>query len=89
MEFGVKYANSGRAYILVGVKFVTTDRHADTIWFCLARTHGADEVGIGDFVSCWNLVGTDKKDGLIAGNMSLEGTVFGDTLSTATPFIGE
>jgi hypothetical protein len=62
VKFGVKNANSRRASLLIGVKYVAANRHADLIELCLARTHSADGVGIvRDFASSGVWCGKIKK----------------------------
>jgi hypothetical protein len=89
MEFGVEHANGGRANVLIGVKFIATDRHTDAVRFSFTRSHGADEVGIGYLATGGDLIRTNKENGLIANNVIGSGTIFGDTLSTASPLVGE
>ena len=56
MKFGVNDANSGRTDILVGVKAITTNRHANSEDLSFARLHCADEVGVSYLVASRDLL---------------------------------
>ena len=61
VNFCVSNSNSRRAYVLLGVKFVAAESHADPIDFSLVGTHGTDEVGVGHFSASRDLTSFDKK----------------------------
>ena len=74
---------------MAGIEAIAANRHANATWFSFARAHGADEVGICCFATCGDLARRDEKDGLIANDMSIRRTIHGETLSAASPFVGE
>ena len=59
VNFGVSNSNSGRLYVLVGVKFVAADSHVDPIDFGFVGTHGTEEVGVGHFSTSRDLTRFD------------------------------
>jgi hypothetical protein len=82
MKFGVNDANSGRMDILVGVKAITTNRHADSEVLSFARSHCADKVASRDLM--WK----DEHNRVVAKNSIVNGARFVETLSASSPLIG-
>ena len=60
VELGVGETNRGRPNILVGVKTVAANRHADAVGFSFAGAHGADEICIGDLAASRDLIWVDE-----------------------------
>jgi hypothetical protein len=60
MMFGVNNTNSRRANILKGFEAVTTNSHANLVWFGFAGRHGADKSGIGDLAASGTWSGRTK-----------------------------
>lgn len=56
VELGVDESNGGRADILIGVKTVTTDSHAEAVDFGFSGAHGADEICVRDLAAGRHLV---------------------------------
>jgi hypothetical protein len=88
MKFGVNDANSGRTDILVGVKVITTNRHADLEDLSFARSHHADKVGIRYFATSRDLMWEDEHNHVVAKNGIVNRARFVETLSALSPFIG-
>ena len=89
MEFGVGDSHGWRAYILIRIKFAAPNCHAYAIWFGLAGAHCANECSIGDLAMRRYVLRFDEKNGKIVKNGVCGGTIFGNALSTVTPFIGK
>ena len=89
VELGVSETNCGRPNVLVGVKTVATNRHADAVGFSFAWSHGADEIGIGDLAASRDLIRVDENHGVVASDLFAEGAGLCETLSAAAPFIGQ
>ena len=88
MKFGVNDANSRRTDILVGVKAITTNRHADSEDLSFARLHRADKVGIRYFATSRDLMWKYEHNRVVAKNGIVNGARFVETLSASSPFIG-
>ena len=88
-NFGVSNSNSGRAYVLVGLKFVAADSHADPIDFGIVGTHGTDEVDVCHFSSSRDLTRFDKKNCLRTLNSFGRRSLKRYALSAATYFVCE
>jgi hypothetical protein len=65
MQLGVGYTDSRRAKILVSIKPVTANSHADATWFGFAWAHSANKVGVGNFATIGNLVGRNEEDSVL------------------------
>jgi len=89
VKFGVDEANRRGSDVLIGVKEVASNSHADAPGFCLAWAHGANELSVSDLSSVWDLMRKDEKHGIVASYVFVERTMFGEALSAATPFVGE
>ena len=46
MQFAIGMAYCWRTNILKGIEFVSAYHHANAIFFCFTRTHGANKIGI-------------------------------------------
>ena len=61
VNFCIGYTNGGGADILIGVEFITTNCHTDSVDLGLFGSHGAIKVGISNFLTRCYLMGIDKK----------------------------
>ena len=61
VNFCIRYADGGGADILIGVEFITTDCHTDSVDLGIIGLHGAKKVGISNFSTSWYLMGIDKR----------------------------
>ena len=59
VNFCIGYVDG--ADILIGVKFITTDCHTDSVDLGLIGLHGSNKFGIRNFLTSWYLMGIDKK----------------------------
>jgi hypothetical protein len=87
MKFGVNDANSWRTDILVGVKAITTNRHADLEDLSFARLHRADKVGIRYFVASRDLMWEDEHNRVVSKNGIVNRARFMETLSASSSLI--
>jgi hypothetical protein len=87
MKFCVNDANSRRMDILVGVKAITTNSHADWEDLSFARLHCADKVGIQYFAASRDLMWEDEHNCVVAKNDIVNGARFMETLSASFPLI--
>ena len=60
VNFCIGYTDGGGADILISVEFITTDYHTDLVDLGLIGSHGANKVGIRNFLTSWYLMGLDK-----------------------------
>ena len=89
MKLGVDKTNSGGSNILVGIETVPADSHANAIWFSLTRSHGANEVGVGDLATGGDLMGINEVHGVVADDVVTTSARFGEALGAASPFVGK
>jgi hypothetical protein len=87
MKFGVNDSNSRRTDILVGVKAITTNSHADSEELSFARLHRADKGGIRYFAASRDLMWEDEHNCVVAKNGIVNGVRFVETLSALSPLI--
>ena len=59
--FLIGYTNGRGTEILIGVEFITTNFHTDSADLGIIGSHGANKVGIRNFLTSWYLMGIDKK----------------------------
>ena len=88
VEFGVNNDNGRGANISIGIETITTDSHAKTVGFGLARAHGAHKVGVGNLAAGRGLVRAYEKHGAVANNTCSRRAIVGETSGAATPFVG-
>ena len=74
---------------MVSIETVAADSHANAIGLGFARSHGADEVGVGDLSTGRDLMGINENHGVVAEDLVATGTGFGEALGAAAPFIGK
>jgi hypothetical protein len=89
MKLCVDKTDGRRTNILVSVKTVATDCHANAIGLSFARSHGTNEVGVGDLATGRDLMGMNEDHGVVAKDLVANGAGFGEALSAAAPFIGK
>ena len=85
VKLGVGETNSGRAHILVGVKAVAANSHADAVEFGFSWSHGANKIGIGDLAASRHLMREDENHGVVAADLFADGAGFFETLGAAAP----
>jgi hypothetical protein len=68
MEFGVDNTNSRRTDILICVKTITTNCHADSEDLCFARMHCADKVGVSYIAASRDLMSENEHNCVVAKN---------------------
>ena len=90
VKFGIRDSDSGGAHVLVGIEAIAADGDADAVDLGLARAHGTNDGGVGDFAACRDLVWADEEHGVVAGDMLVENrTLFGNALGATSPFVGQ
>ena len=87
MEFGVDHTNSRRADILICIKTITTNRHADSEDLGFARSHGADKVGVSYLAASRYLIRENEHNSVVAENGIVDRARFVETLSASSPLI--
>ena len=85
----VDKTDSWRSNILVSVKTVATDCHANAIGLRFTRSHGANKVGVGDLATGRDLMGMNENHGVVAEDLVANGAGFGEALGAAAPFVGK
>ena len=89
MKLCVDETNGRRTNILVSIETVATDSHANAIGLGFARSHGADEVGVGDLATGRDLMGINEDHGVVAEDLVVTGAGLGEALGAASPFVGK
>ena len=87
VKLGVGETNSRRSDVLIGIEAIATDGHADSENLGLARSHGADEVGVCDLAARRDLVRFDENHCVVAADLFADGARLCETLSAAPPLI--
>ena len=80
MNFGVKDGDGRGAGISGIVKLVSPCSHAYTVGFFFLETDVADEVGIGNFASGWDVFLADGENGAGAFDSVFFGSVLSDAM---------
>ena len=71
MNFGISDSNGGVTNILISIKFITTDVHANVIDLCFVRSHGAEKNCIGNLANGWDLMWLDEVNRLGSGDCGI------------------
>ena len=62
MNIGICDTNGGGTEILISVKFISTQYHADTLHFGFVVLHGAEKISISHLATDWYLMCLDEKN---------------------------
>ena len=87
MEFGVDDTNSRRMDILICIKTITTNHHADSEDLGFARLHCEDKVGLSYLLASGDLMRENEHTCVVAKNGIISGASFVETLSASSPLI--
>ena len=90
VQFGVEHGDSWGAGIIWIVKLLTACCHSDAMSLGLLGADVADEIGIGDFSTLWNLSLVDEKYGAGAFDSLVDWSIDTDAVGKeSAPFVGE
>jgi hypothetical protein len=87
MKFGVNNTNSRRTDILIRIKLITTNHHADLEDLSFARSHCADKVGIIYLAASRRLIRENEHNSVVAENGIVDQARFMETLSALFPLV--
>ena len=87
MDFGVNDTNSRRTDILIRIKTITTNRHADSEDFSFARSHCAEEVGVSYLAASRDLMRENEHNSVVANNGIVDQARFVEALCASSPLV--
>ena len=83
MNFGISDSNGGGTNILISIKFITTDGHANAIDLCFVWSYGAEKICIGNLATGWDLMWLDEENRLGSGDCGIRQALRSGTNTTS------